>query len=539
MIHAQSARAVLIASLLLALAPSVRCQDAEYRRQAKALKESMKRGDPDARVSAGRAVQGSGVAEGVKLLLRCFGENEEEAAEVRAEFTKVGRLLHAEKAKITNVRLTRPQMNAAQAKIRPLERKLSGLDERIKDLQRVSAVFEKSVGELIKSTPAEQRKRAIQEVVKAYEWGKKPEDKARALKTMAWTDDPAIVTALMNAATLARNPGIRVAAFETMAILAKPEMTSAAIEALEDRFWQVRVAAVAVLKKTGGKEAIPPLIGALEHADGRMVDELIDTLKALTKVNYHDNVTLWRDWWAKNEGKFGGHGADAGVPGVVAKGDKQEQGGRGGTYFYGIRSRSKHIIYVLDISGSMRWALDTRYGRGRGGQPPDAPKGKSKLDNAVKELLQSITGLPDDGTFNVITYAIEHEAWKKKMQKASRPAKAAARKWANSLQADGATNIFDALERAFKLVGRGSFDARYGLAADTIFFLSDGQANSGRVVDPRSMLREIRSLNELKNVKIHCIGLGSSTDERFMRTLAEENGGQYVHIGPRRGGGAR
>ena len=106
------------------------------------------------------------------MLILCFGQNEDEATKVRAEYSKVGRLLHAEKAKITNVPLTRPQMNAAQAKIRPLETKLSKLDQHIKDLQRVSAVLEKSVGLLIKSTPEDQRKRAIEEVIQAYEWAR-------------------------------------------------------------------------------------------------------------------------------------------------------------------------------------------------------------------------------------------------------------------------------------------------------------------------------------------------------------------------------
>lgn len=529
---------LLRAATLLLVLSSVRApaQTPDYLKKVKALQQAMKGDSTIARVEAVEAFQDCGDAAGVKILIGHLNGNEKELAKVRSRFEKVGKKLHAERAKITNARVTRAQMAAVQAKIRPLEDEHRKLDDRIVGLERVSTALARGVGNLVKSVPSDRRQRAIQEVVQAYEWASKPEGKALALRTMAWVDDPMVITTVKGAARLARNPGVRVAAFETMAKLARPEMAEVALDALTDKFWQVRVAAIGVIKKVGGKESIDPLIVALEHAEGRMIDEIVGALKTLTKVNHHDNVALWRDWWRRSKDRFEGRGADAGVPGEVARGggEKEERGAGGGTYFYGIQTRSKHVIYVLDISGSMRWTLQTRYREGRGGLPPDAPAGKSKLDNAVKELLQSIAGLPENGTFNIITYAIEHDIWKKKMQKASKSAKAASRKWAKALEADGATNIFDALERAFKLVGRGSFDAGYGLAADTIFFLSDGQANRGRVVEAEAMLREIRKLNDLKKVQIHCVGLGSSTDERFMRRLAEENNGQYVHIAPGR-----
>ena len=519
-------------ALLVASGALLIGQTPAYLKQVKALHEAMKGKSAFARIKAVKAFQDCGDAAGVKILIGHLSGNEKELGKVRTRYEKIGKKLHAELAKITNVPLTRGQMAAAQARIRPLEDEHNKLDERIVGLERVSKALTRGVGNLVKSVPIERRQRAIQEVVQAYEWAGKPEDKALALRTMAWVDEPMVVTTVMGAAQLARNPGVRVAALETMAQIARPEMAKVAIDALNDKFWQVRVAAIAVIKQVGGKESIEPLIVALEHAEGRMVDELVGALKHLTKINHHDNVALWRDWWKRSEDRFEGRGAKGGVPGEVADATKDQRGV--GTYFYGIQTRSKHIIYVLDISGSMRWTLETRYREGAGGLPPDAPEGKSKLDNAVNELLQSTTGLPETGTFNMITYAIEHDIWKKKMQKASGSSKRAARKWAKALKADGATNIFDALERAFKLVGRGSFDAGYGLAADTIFFLSDGQANRGRVVAPEAMLREIRKLNDLKKVQIHCIGLGSSTDARFMRRLAEENNGQYVHIGPGR-----
>lgn len=533
---APSSRAPLTGLVVLLLVTLLPAQGGDFFARLKAFQKGMDSKDPGARLDAIDAFKNCGDPAGVKAFVTALADNEDDLVKVRSRFAKVGRKLHAEQAKITNVRMTQGAMNAAMAKIRPIQAEYDELNDRIQKLESVSSALVEGVGEVVRSVPTGQRNRALQEVVKTYEWASKPPQKALALKAMSRIDEPLISQTLIGAARLGRNPGVRVAAFEAMKAHPKPAMVPVAIEALADKYWQVRVAALDIVKLAGGAEAIDPLITALDHAEGRMIDEIVDTLKSITKVNHHDNATLWRDWWSKNKGRFRGRGKAAGVPGDVAKGEQEEPGKRGGgTYFYGIQTRSQHIIYVLDISGSMAWELDTRYGGGgRGGQPPAAPAGKRKLDNAVRELISSIASLKEGGTFNIVTYAIEHGVWKKKMQKATKSSKAAARKWAKALQPDGATNIFDALERAFKIAGRGSFDKGYGLAADTIFFLSDGQPNRGRVQQPAAILREVRKLNELKRVKIHCIGLGSSTDERFMRRLAEENGGQYVHIGPKR-----
>ena len=62
--------------------------------------------------------------------------------------------------------------------------------------------------------------------------------------------------------------------------------------------------------------------------------------------------------------------------------------------------------------------------------------------------------------------------------------KAAARAWTEKIQAIGGTNIFDGLEMAFLFAGRDSFDKNYSTGADT----------------------------------------------ELMKRIAEQNGGQYVHI---------
>jgi hypothetical protein len=59
-------------------------------------------------------------------------------------------------------------------------------------------------------------------------------------------------------------------------------------------------------------------------------------------------------------------------------------------------------------------------------------------------------------------------------------------------------------------------------------FMSDGQANRGRIVEPGAIIAEIARLNEHKKVCINTIGVGKGHDVELMKRLARLNGGTYV-----------
>ena len=75
-------------------------------------------------------------------------------------------------------------------------------------------------------------------------------------------------------------------------------------------------------------------------------------------------------------------------------------------------------------------------------------------------------------------------------------------------------------------------DASYTkVEADTVFFLSDGRPTIGDYVDPDDILREIKSLNDLRRVVIHTIAIGEFQKD-FMERLAAQNGpGVFVDLG--------
>ena len=78
--------------------------------------------------------------------------------------------------------------------------------------------------------------------------------------------------------------------------------------------------------------------------------------------------------------------------------------------------------------------------------------------------------------------------------------------------------------------GTASETKDYKVDVDTIFFLSDGRPTVGEFVDPDDILREVKSVNELRKVVIHTIAIGEFQKD-FMKRLAEENGGVFVDLG--------
>ena len=84
------------------------------------------------------------------------------------------------------------------------------------------------------------------------------------------------------------------------------------------------------------------------------------------------------------------------------------------------------------------------------------------------------------------------------------------------------TASYDALEAAF------AYDT------EAIYFLSDGAPTSGKILAPLDIIAAITTANKVRRITIYTIGVapgfpGSPTDA-FLKTLAEENFGQYRRV---------
>jgi hypothetical protein len=303
----------------------------------------------------------------------------------------------------------------------------------------------------------------------------------------------------------------------------------------------VRAAAAAGLGASGRSAAVPFLLKALAAAEGRGVDDLRAALVRLTGKELPGVAAAWEEWWAKAGPTFkgprdpggGAAAGEGGAPGGEA--GKDSSAGERLVSFYGIETRSERLLFVLDFSGSMAFP----------GSETDAKR--KKVDVLYEEMRKTLAGLPDGAKFNIVGFSSDVRVWRKGA--AARDAKVAkeAMDWIEKQKVVGSTNIYDALETGFRMMGVGAAaDKAYQPAYDTVFFMTDGVPTSGKVTDKGAILAEVLRWNEGRKIRIHVVGMGGKAkggrgghpggpggapddiDRDFLQKLADQNDGQAV-----------
>ncbi|HVS12212.1 MAG TPA: VWA domain-containing protein [Planctomycetota bacterium] len=294
---------------------------------------------------------------------------------------------------------------------------------------------------------------------------------------------------------------------------------------LQDETWHVRSRAAAALATLRSKEAIPALIARLEVEEGRVRSDVGRALTSLTGKDFHGSVALWKRWWAEKGQEF--EVPDALAAPVAA----EEELPSTAMSFFGIETESRRVLFVLDLSGSMSFAMlpksnpedDPR-------RPYDMPaKGEpSRLEAAKKDLASALAGLKDGGRFNLVLYASDVWTWSDELVTMTSETRQEVAKAIEGLGASGGTNIYGALERALDIAGAKGGGTWSKPEIDTIYFLTDGRPSIGLTKVPDEILAYVRERNSDAGIVIHTIGLSAAQDAAFLRRLAEENGGQYV-----------
>lgn len=338
--------------------------------------------------------------------------------------------------------------------------------------------------------------------------------------------DPQKLLEFLKKALQNKEPMVRSSACDTLAVKQLHEGLDALYPLLLDEAWQVRVASLKAIGTLKHEKSIPILIEQLEKEDGRLKQDVENALQQITGKTFHTNIALWRSWHklhpdfsvVKNISKTAEKTPDD-THNKTPKNTPNEnptpqEKGKAAATYYGIDTYSKRLIFILDVSGSMIEPLRTG--------------DETKLDGAKKELKFAITGLSEDAEFLLMTYSDTVQFWQNKLVKASKRNKELAHRFIDTQKPDGGTNIYDALQQAFNLAGRGSFDKSYKVSVDTVFFLTDGEPSAGTMVEPEKILKSVQEWNKLRKIQIHTIGLGQHA-KKFMEQLAIDNNGQYVY----------
>lgn len=392
--------------------------------------------------------------------------------------------------------------------------------------------------------------------------GENPRVRAYVIWALALTGDLKDLTELLDD----KQPIVQVAAADALAERADASSSPLFIKILtEARTWEIKYAALKGLEKGGDEKCIEALIEGLAKCrsdEGRLKDQYIQTLKKLVGVDVKsDDPNAWKAAWAaKKDGKEAPEGATMAEP----------------TEFYGLKTRSTRIVFVLDRTGSMA-APGSEPSRTVFKLPPEAMgvgtkepkeetyareestkikkkwddrKAATRMEVARKELINSVYVLSPKVHFNVVWYESVAKPWKPELVPANWMNKLDCIKDADKLDASGSTNIWEGLETAFKMLEtpqrkdaiRLDKSANYATSvggADTFFLMTDGQPTEGRLQKPEEILAELRKVNQLRKVTIHTICVGdinpaeppaANPDPVFLKKIADENGGDFVHI---------
>jgi hypothetical protein len=291
--------------------------------------------------------------------------------------------------------------------------------------------------------------------------------------------------------------------------------------------WELRLAALEAIKKFNDPESVEPLIDALgvvKDTEGRLKTALIETLQSLTKLPLESPDPL--DW----------KGA------ITSKEKGVEQKGTGiqptTTTFFGLKTKSTRIVFVLDKSGSMSEQASEppekteppKEGEkpviGTGPDPkiknPDpldpkrdlpndelmalkqaqaiydkwkAVKPTTRIELLKKEFIKTLYHLDHRVWFTTVWYDSSVQPWSQELVQATWAAKVAAMTHTEKIKPDGMTNMGDALiDNALRMVATGG-PKDVGPAAkidnkrshievikgpDTVFCMTDGEPNAGK-----------------------------------------------------------
>ena len=166
-------------------------------------------------------------------------------------------------------------------------------------------------------------------------------------------------------------------------------------------------------------------------------------------------------------------------------------------------SLAKDIVLVLDRSGSMKG---------------------DKIIQAKGALKAVVNGLNSRDRFNIITFSSSVDAFRSTLVEASRDNRRKALSFVDNLDANGGTNINEALLKALGM----RWDSE---SPSTIVFLTDGLPTVGEKVDDK-IIKNIKNVNGVKGIRIFTFGVGYDVNTHLLDKISGGNGGVSDYVVP-------
>ncbi|MCG3181630.1 MAG: hypothetical protein BIFFINMI_04028 [Phycisphaerae bacterium] len=169
---------------------------------------------------------------------------------------------------------------------------------------------------------------------------------------------------------------------------------------------------------------------------------------------------------------------------------------------------AKDVQFVFDTSGSMSG---------------------DKIEQAKKALRYCIENLAAKDRFNIISFATDVTPFKEGLVEASKENRRSAIDYVNKLQAQGGTNIHDALDAAMK-TARAQKDR-----PQIVVFLTDGRPTIGNV-ETKDIVGLIGSESKeaaakAEHVRVFTFGVGNDVNTKLLDQVAGKSGGLPEYVG--------
>ena len=289
--------------------------------------------------------------------------------------------------------------------------------------------------------------------------------------------------------------------------IARPADFERFVQWLSDPNWTIRQGALQALESIGEPRVVGPIVARIGEESGRLRHEFGEALFRLTGQDFGTRAPAWRGWFEKE-------GADVKI---LSKSELKEARKQRAlkaqkersriARFFDIEIKSNHVIFVVDVSGSMEDRLQGLYS--------NIP-GDTRMEKAKKELAKAIKALPDGTHFNIISFSGGIGSWwDEPLAEMGEPDRKDALEWVDRLGAGGGTNLYE-----------GLLEAMDDPSVDTIVVLSDGVPSVGALIDPGAIREDIDARNRERNIRIHTIALGGNL--QILEWLAEDSGGNFV-----------
>ena len=155
---------------------------------------------------------------------------------------------------------------------------------------------------------------------------------------------------------------------------------------------------------------------------------------------------------------------------------------------------ARRIVFLLDRSGSMQG-------------PP--------IEQARRALAACLSVIEPTDEFAIVAFDDTVESFRPKLSEGSSEAREAAKLHLAGIDARGGTELFAGIQEGVRLLG--------GKGGEMLV-LTDGQ-----VAETEPIIQAARQAG----VRIHCLGIGSASQDRFLALLAQETGGMSRFLTPR------